>query len=386
MKIKTKITFIQMIYTIVLLVGSFLVFYAISSVIQIKNTNKLSDSVADQISNIVIEKTIDYLLPAQIIAESAAQLAESNIIKTQNLDHIEDYLSNLLKPYPQLSNIYFADPAGNFVMISRKQNNRFEKRRQLNTNQEVKIQQVDSDYRVLQTKTVPSTYDARTRPWYIGAMEEHSLFWTNMYMYHATKTPGITASYPIYDKKKTLLGIFGVDIELQNISTFLTQQQVEKDVIVMILNQDKKIVALPKKVTFNSLPDGSIEPVSLAEVDNNIVQEVDKLTDIMKKNQFNLDFDNKKYLITRVPFPESFGKQWQVLMIFPQQATLKQSESMASQWWWVIALLLSVGLILGAFLSKWINITLLKKQIDETITIQKLKQSTEKKHEKTPLL
>jgi hypothetical protein len=63
-------------------------------------------------------------------------------------------------------------------------------------------------------------FDPRERPWYEGAKQTQQRFWSDVYIFHTSRSPGITASYPIIKQGK-VLGAFGLDIPLEDLSVFV---------------------------------------------------------------------------------------------------------------------------------------------------------------------
>ena len=93
-------------------------------------------------------------------------------------------------------------------------------------------------------------YDPRMRPWYVGAKEQHGLFWTDVYAWKeeyqgvARRQVGITASAPMI-RDGQLTGVCGIDISLEALSLFLHEMAIMKNGQAFILNTKGKTVGLP---------------------------------------------------------------------------------------------------------------------------------------------
>ena len=89
------------------------------------------------------------------------------------------------------------------------------------------------------------TYDPRVRPWYLGAVDSKTLFWTDVYVFFTDQAPGITAALPIlqYDQVQA---VFGLDIELKELSAFLASLAIGQRGLAMILDRQGRLVAYPK--------------------------------------------------------------------------------------------------------------------------------------------
>jgi hypothetical protein len=66
-------------------------------------------------------------------------------------------------------------------------------------------------------------YDLHARPWYTGARERNGLYWTEPYLFHESRKPGITASVPLPGVGPTA-GVLGVDFDLNTLLSGLVRR------------------------------------------------------------------------------------------------------------------------------------------------------------------
>jgi len=102
----------------------------------------------------------------------------------------------------------------------------------------------DYDRRVIGSQDEPDpTYDPRVRPWYIRAKEETTAFFTEPYVFGATRLPGITCA----EKFVSGGGVFGGDITLERFSESLQRQQVSENGLLFLFDYKGRIIAHPKE-------------------------------------------------------------------------------------------------------------------------------------------
>jgi HD-GYP domain-containing protein (c-di-GMP phosphodiesterase class II) len=82
-------------------------------------------------------------------------------------------------------------------------------------------------------------YDPRTRPWYVQAQQETTAFYTEPYIFSATKVPGITCA----EKLTAGGGVFGADITLDRFSHSLRRQKVSDNGVLFLFDQAGRIIA-----------------------------------------------------------------------------------------------------------------------------------------------
>ena len=80
----------------------------------------------------------------------------------------------------------------------------------------------DTEGNVVDEETsADDSYDPRNRPWYTGAVSREEPNWTDFYIFFTSQTHGATISLPIMGQSDKRLGVFGLDIELKEVSAFL---------------------------------------------------------------------------------------------------------------------------------------------------------------------
>ena len=307
-----------------LIIVSFFVFSIYILIIQqvnsATNSENMANNIATQLSETIIEKTFNFLMPAMLISETSANLMQSGILSSKNLELIERSSLNFIKPHHQLSNFYFADMDGNFVMVS-KQNDLFTETRLQKKDSPNKVELIKRNQQgqIISRESQPSTFVPSERPWFIGAMNTKKQFWTNLYVFHTKKYPGITASFPVIDKENKIVGVFGVDIELQNVSSFLDGQLKNYAATALILDEKNNVVAKPGELIFNTDIDGTIKPISKEDLNDKFIQTAINLYEKNNKTTFTFDYKNDMFNSFVREFPSHFGKRWKIVILLSNQ-------------------------------------------------------------------
>ena len=81
--------------------------------------------------------------------------------------------------------------------------------------------------------TLPSNYDPRVRPWYKQALEEKKAGLTDTYMDATTGAPIVTVMAPIV-ANGAILGVFGLDITLDQLMQMIESQRLEAGFVSII--------------------------------------------------------------------------------------------------------------------------------------------------------
>ncbi|MEN8245760.1 MAG: cache domain-containing protein [Thermodesulfobacteriota bacterium] len=136
------------------------------------------------------------------------------------------YFHMIQKDHPQFLNINFGDKNGKFIMVPP------------------------------QRPEIHKLYDPRIRPWYIGALKEKGLFWTDVYVFASSQNPGITVSIPILDPGGDLLGVCSIDIDLSTLSRVLKSIKIGKQGYAYIVEKEhERVIAHPELLRLNFSPE-----------------------------------------------------------------------------------------------------------------------------------
>lgn len=281
--------------------------------------DSLSNDLISQSNENVIDKTTDYLMPAVLLSETAARMATIGTLDLNDKAQLENLFLTILKPYPQLQAIYYGDENGNFFMINRGDYTTTTKEiTNLGSSLQTTYKIRNDENQVIEERVeTTESYDPRLRPWYKGAKEVGQRFWTDVYVFFTTKQSGITASYPMYGADKRLKGVFGVDISLSNISSFLNAQKISQKGHMFILNDKNKVVALPESLSGVRKAD---HPLHINELERPEILEAVSIRDTYKATKFTYTVDGNDFFASFVDFPQFFGKQWTTALIVPSQA------------------------------------------------------------------
>ncbi len=284
----------------------------------------LSNELMDQATHIVIQKTTNYLSPATVIAEVSARLTRAGALSLNDKEQLELYALELMKSYPRIAMVNIGDEQGNFLMPKRMPDGTIATKiidRTVNP-PKTTWKYRNEDFQVVKTTiSFTDTYDPRHRPWYQGAKQAKGSFWTDMYAFYTDKKLGITAAFPVLDTDGDCLGVFGLDMELENLSTFLNSLKIGKSGIVFIYNDKGEVVAYPdpSRVIDSAGEDGILRTVYVQELGiPSITASFNKHTQTGSQ-RFVAEAAGQRFLASFSDFPPSFHKPWKVAVVVPEQ-------------------------------------------------------------------
>jgi HD-GYP domain-containing protein (c-di-GMP phosphodiesterase class II) len=140
-------------------------------------------------------------------------------------------------------------------------------------------------------------YDPRTRPWYIRARQVETAFFTDPYVFSATKLPGITCAEGLFDGG----GVFGADITLDRFSISLERQKVSDNGTLFLFDRRGRIIAHPKEKPIKGSTGESLNLITGNESADPLVRAIvaDYLADpeVMRNHTREMEIGGSAYLV-----------------------------------------------------------------------------------------
>lgn len=284
----------------------------------------LADDLINQINNNVIERTGSFLSPAAQMAQTSAQIPDIASQSLVNNDSLEQYGTEIIQQYPQLSGFFIGNEQGDFIFTKRDVDGSVDVQvidRSLPTPERTWTYR-DENGRIESTETTTDfTYDPRQRPWYEGAQAAEGQFWTNIYIFFTDQQPGITAAYPMMDDANNVIGVIGIDVALDELSDFLQTQTVGENGVAFIINEAAEIVAYPA-IDLAAADGESFRPVHISELEDGAVttafEQFESGDGGGENGRFVYSYNNQQYIASFTPFPAGGDKTWQIGVVVPR--------------------------------------------------------------------
>lgn len=228
--------------------------------------------IMENIASSAMEQSQNYLSRAQRATQLTERLLRSQVLQHDNGSALERYFLEQLVTYPDIAGIYLATPDGDFFYVSHNNKNSVGGIRTKVISHEGGKRRVEYRWRdsrrklVLKEADPQDNYDPRTRPWYQGALAAGGIYWTNPYIFYTSQKPGITISGPTFNADGELRGIVGVDIEIDQLSTFISRLRIGTHGRAFMLNRNRDVVAF-HDVTKLRVNEGSRSGSRLVKID-----------------------------------------------------------------------------------------------------------------------
>ncbi|MDM8544159.1 PAS domain S-box protein [Desulfococcaceae bacterium HSG9] len=216
-------------------------------------------------------------------------------------------------------------------------------------------------------------FDARTRPWYKGAVETGQATWSDVYILFTGQDMVISPSRPVYNQSGDLSGVVAIDIFLSHISNFLQTLKIGKTGKAFIIERTGLLVASSTDEKPFTSGDGDEEQRRLYANESNValiqatadilVEQFGDFNAIDSSQQFDFEIDGQREFAQVVPFQDGRGIDWLIVIAIPESDFMAQinQNTYITLWLSLIALFGAVGL--GYLTANWVAQPILDTKI-----------------------
>ena len=239
-----------------------------------------AQDVMQNIADLTMTQSKNHLQLAQRAAHLTKRLLASEVVGSDNQRYniLERYFLDQLSLYAHFAGIYIGMPNGDFFYVNRSDAHvpggyRTKIVNHLNGERRTRLIWRNPDGSIIEATEDPKdTYDPRQRPWYQKALADREIIWTNPYIFFTSQQPGITVAGPIFKGNGQLQSIVGVDIEIGELSTFISQLRIGKHGRAFMLNNNGDVVAFPdiSKIKQEEGPTHRFRMVKIDELDDEL--------------------------------------------------------------------------------------------------------------------
>jgi C4-dicarboxylate-specific signal transduction histidine kinase len=309
------------------------------------------------------EHTKRFLEPAGEVTEQVARVLNSSVISASDPQAMERYFFQILRTAPQLSGINYGDEQGNFVYVMKSDGPSHYRTKFItieNGQRSVEFIWRNEDYSIAEHSFDPAdTYDARTRPWYIQASSLRRRIWTEPYIFFSSQQPGVTVASPIVAQDDMLRGVVGIDLDIADISLFLSDLTIGETGAAFILSDDGHVIAHPDPARIKMRnDDGTLGFIGINDFSDPIVRAAfagfnasETPPDGVLRSQF--DFSGDRYMTLLLPIP-GIDLPWNIAVFASEGDFIQDIKDNRRRNIWIAAIISLITAIVGVSLAELI--------------------------------
>lgn len=352
-----------------------------------KAVQELSLKLRTNITERVRQHLDVYLAIPHQINQINAGAIEQGVLDVKDLRGMGRYFHTQMRTFKEFGYINFGNPQGDFVGIYRSPSGGlrmdFVEQAYLG-----KYHGFATDEQGNLTKQIiVDNLDFRVDSWYVAAIKTGNPLWSDIYNWDDDPTIiSISASYPLYDRNKSLVGVIGIDYLLSLLGDFLRQVRISPSAKIFILEPNGLIVAASSQEKFFKVEKGEAKRIkavdskdpAIALTTQNLLNRFGKLSQIQSSKQIDLDIAGEKTFAQVTPWQDKYGLNWLIVVTVPESDFMGQIHANTRTTVLLCGLALLLAIALGIYTSSWIVKPLLHlSQASEAIANGKLEKQVE---------
>ncbi|MGD1985503.1 MAG: adenylate/guanylate cyclase domain-containing protein [Desulfobacterales bacterium] len=282
----------------------------------------LSEEVLGAIERRIAGELDAFIVPIEDTVQLTADFLENTPFDIRNRDLLEPLAFRVLDNLSQVSNFIVADLQGNFLMIARQPDGSLHTKIIERSDAAARTTWIRRDPagNVVDEETVfDDPYDPRERPWYTGAVTREEPNWSDFYIFFTSQTHGATISLPIMGENDERLGVFGLDVELKEVSAFLETLKIGENGEAIIIDEEGYIVAHPEIKKMVKKEGDLYKPILVEELANPVLNRAYNRFQIEGHGHRDLVVDGQRYLSTAFLMPQKTGLDLSVFVFVPEE-------------------------------------------------------------------
>lgn len=315
------------------------------------------------------ERFVEQTASSTIRVESALAQADplllelkSIALQTRNgqpeLAHVAAQMRDLLLARSAISQAYIAFKDGNFWGVGPGAEG------DLEFQQTVKQTSVGSTIaagKLVTNSSHFSSFDPRTRAWYLKAEEEKTPIWSKPYVFYFNHHPGITRALPIYDDEEhhDLIGVVGVDFDVEALTAFMAAgESGNEGARTVVFSGDGVVLAYPygaKKLAVLPRNDQVITHEVLGDSDlSALVESIASLPNKKRNIELHRFVSKQSQMLASVRTIGHFDPEWYVASFAHESSILRELHTHRARSLWIGGLSLALAVAMAWWLAQYI--------------------------------
>ncbi|MBD2438890.1 PAS domain S-box protein [Nostoc sp. FACHB-110] len=293
-----------------------------------RSVNSLAYQLMSEMSDRIYLYLSNYLKTPDLINRLNAQASELQQIDINNPESLQRYFLAQIQEFDS-QRIHFINPQGGLVGAGNDERGLSISMTKNFVKGELFVYHVDSQGKRKNILVHQPNYDATQRPFYQQALLKGKPTWTQIYLYvPAARGLGIAASYPIYNQKNQLQGVFTSDIDLLSISNFLKQLQIGRHGQVFIMERSGLMVAssTPEPPLQKNTDETQNQRLQVIESNEPLIRQAGQyllshfgdLNNIKTAQQLDFENEGHKHFLLVIPYHDRLGLDWLIVTVVPE--------------------------------------------------------------------
>ncbi|MBE7550178.1 MAG: PAS domain-containing protein [Anaerolineales bacterium] len=298
--------------------------------------NDVAHQLQGELSARIEEHLVTFLDTPHQINQVNANVLRQDLLKANDINALERHFWEQIQIFNSVTSIYFGNTAGGLVNAGREgaAGSLYVIVTDGFVSGPFRKYATDSQGNQAELLATVPDFDARTRPWYTGAVKKGDATWSDVYILFTGQDMAIAASRPVYDERQNLLGVVSVDLFLSHLSNFLQSLEIGKTGQAFIIERSGLLVASSASEKPFTQVEGdpaqrrlyAAESSSLliGEAAESLRKQFGDYDPIAGTQQLEFTIEGQRHFLQVSPVKNEYGLDWLIVVVIPEADFMAQ--------------------------------------------------------------
>ncbi|XWK91814.1 MAG: PAS domain-containing protein (plasmid) [Phormidium sp.] len=328
-----------------------------------KAVNDLATQLRSELARSIEKRMNNYLETPHLVTKINADALHLGLLNVSDIPSLESYFFLQIQQFHTISNTSLATEQGEYVGVTRQIDRSFilevSDRR---TGYNYDTWTVDREGKRVKQLARVSNYDPRQRDWYKTGVKAEKPIWTEIYTYIENQKLAITATRPLYNSQKQLIGIAATDLILSQIGDFLRSLHIGKTGQAFIIERSGLLVGTSSNEKVFRKHQGKVERLKALESRDPLTQATAQyllkyFTDfkqIKETQQLDFQMGRDRLFLEVLPYKDEWGLDWLIVIVVPEKEFMEHINANTRTTILLCLAALGIAIVLGIGTSRWI--------------------------------
>jgi len=328
-----------------------------------KAINQVTTQLRAEITDRIEQELATYIHDLYLVNQINQDAVTLNLLNLEDPQQLQAYFGKQLQAFEAISALKFSSEEGQFLGLERSPDGYLLSLANPDTEQALETYELHSSEEIGELLSSTPDYDSRLELWYENAIQAGKATWGGIYTHLGSETLATTVNQPVYTNKGKLLGVFGAEFRLSEISEFLQGLNISPGAEAFILERSGLLVASstldrPFLVTY-----GTTLRIQATNTSDRLIQssaqylqeEFGTLENVQTTEKLQFLLEGERQFLQLTPFQNAEGIDWIIVVVVPEADFMQQIN--ANTWITIqlCAIALFVSILLGLRTSRWIT-------------------------------
>jgi signal transduction histidine kinase/CheY-like chemotaxis protein len=328
--------------------------------------NDLANQLLTRASDQVVHYLTDLLNTPQVINRLNLDAIELGQLNLKNFQTTGRLFCKQMQIFQEVGYVNYANAQGEFIGVERLDNGTLLINETLKPNlNQMSVYATDAQgQRTRQLEVLTDESPIQQEGWYADAAKARKSVWSQIYQWSdKPEVLSISASYPVFDRQQTLVGVIGVDLILTQVGDLLRELRISPSSRVFIIERNGLLIASSSDEKLLTRVKGGAQRLSVLNSRDRLIQATAQhlqrsygdFRKLYQVRELSFELNRKRQFVQTIPWRDQMGLDWLVVIAVPESDFMAQIHENNRTTFLLCLAALAVAILVGMITARWMT-------------------------------